>query len=322
MNSQLIDTLLLLALPASGKSEIRRYLESLPLPVLAADLHLGPTIQLDDYPYVHLMRRISQELRARGQAPHFFASDELPMNEPLDWGTLMILINEDYHTIGVGIGEDPASPAEWLFDRIDRARVVVGAPPALAMLSHEVRTGLTRTLDAEAGALWRRLSALGDADPTGATIVIEFARGGPEGSVPPITSPFGYKYALGLLSPEILRRAAILYVHVTPEESRRRNDERGRPGRDGDASILHHGVPKAVMRGDYGMDDLLWLRSQGGGAEVVVEREGVGYRLPTAVLDNQVDHTSFLRDDPHTWPAEAVVRLHRELSAALTSLAR
>jgi len=322
VSSRLIDTLLLLALPASGKSEIRRYLESVPQAVLAAECHLGPTIQLDDYPYVHLMRRISQELRARGEAPHFFVSDDLPMNEPLDWGTLMILINEDFAAVGVGVGDKPTSPAEWLFDRIDRARVGVGAPPALATLSPEVRTSIAAALDAEAGELWRQLSVLGDADPAGATIVIEFARGGPEGSLPPVAPPFGYEYALGLLSPQILRRAAILYVQVTPEESRRRNDNRGRPGREGDASILHHGVPDAVMRGDYGMDDLLWLVSQGGGDEIAVEREGHTYRLPTAVFDNRVDHTSFLRDDPLTWPPQDVARLHAELSAALSALPR
>ena len=75
----------------------------------------------------------------------------------------------------------------------------------------------------------------------------------------PIEPPHGYPYSLGQLSPEILDRASILYVWVTPEESRRRNNERARPGRDGDASILHHGVPEAVMLGDYGTDDLPWL---------------------------------------------------------------
>jgi hypothetical protein len=168
--------------------------------------------------------------------------------------------------------------------------------------------------------VWRQVSGLGAVDPSGATIVIEFARGGPEGSTPPITPPFGYEYALSLLSPEILSRAAILYVRVTPEQSRRRNTDRGRPGRDGDASILHHGGPEAVIRGDYGMDDLLWLVAEGGGDEIIVDRDGQTYRLPTAVFDNRVDHTSFLRADPQLWPPEAVTRLHRELADALSTL--
>ena len=187
----LIDTLLLLALPASGKSEIRRYLESLPAEVLATDLHLGPTIQLDDYPYVHLMRRISQELRALEAPPIFFVSDELPMAEPRDWGVLQILLNEDYATIGVGLGEEPASASEWLFERIDRARVAVGAPPAMSALAPEVRANVAAELDDEVRPLWHHLAALETADTAGATVVIEFARGGPEGTTPPIAPPFG-----------------------------------------------------------------------------------------------------------------------------------
>lgn len=321
VTTRLIDTLLLLALPASGKSEIRRYLDSLPPTRLASELHLGPTIQLDDYPYVHLMRRISQELRAREAPPLFFVSDDLPMDEPLDWGVLQILLNEDYATIGVGLRTKPTSPAGWLFDRIDAARVTVGAPAALATLAPEVRAEVAAALDDEVGALWDHLAALEAADPVGATVVIEFARGGPEGTEPPITPPFGYEYALGLLSPEILRRAAILYVQVTPEESRRRNDDRGRPGLEGDASILHHGVPEAVMRGDYGIDDLRWLLARGGGIRITVERDGLTFEVPTAVFDNRVDHTSFLRDEPALWPPEAVARLHDELAIALGAVA-
>ena len=55
--SEIIDILLLLALPASGKSEVRRYLANLTPAQCRDDFHLGPTVQLDDYPYVHMMRR-------------------------------------------------------------------------------------------------------------------------------------------------------------------------------------------------------------------------------------------------------------------------
>ncbi len=72
-----IDTLLLLALPASGKSELRRYLEHLDPDVAATDFGLGPTVDLDDYPYVHLMRRISEVVRSLDAAPVFFAANEL-----------------------------------------------------------------------------------------------------------------------------------------------------------------------------------------------------------------------------------------------------
>src|SRR5262245_35106622 len=91
-----LDIVLLLALPASGKSEVRKYLASVPADRALEDFHLGPTVQLDDYPYVHLMRRISEELRALGADGIFFDSSEQPMREPRDWGTLIELLNEDF----------------------------------------------------------------------------------------------------------------------------------------------------------------------------------------------------------------------------------
>jgi len=41
---KLIDTLLLLALPASGKSEVRKYLASLTPEQCRNELHMGPTV--------------------------------------------------------------------------------------------------------------------------------------------------------------------------------------------------------------------------------------------------------------------------------------
>jgi len=75
------------------------------------------------------------------------------------------------------------------------------------------------------------------------TLIIEFSRGGPS----------GYLDALKRLSPDILRRAAALYVSVSFEESWRRNmaryDKRKRDG------ILTHSVPREEMERAYGIDD-------------------------------------------------------------------
>lgn len=75
------------------------------------------------------------------------------------------------------------------------------------------------------------------------TLIIEFSRGGPS----------GYLDALKRLSPDILRRAAALYVSVSFEESWRRNIARyDAKKRDG---ILTHSVPREEMEHTYGTDD-------------------------------------------------------------------
>jgi hypothetical protein len=318
--AELTDTLLLLALPASGKSELRRYLANLAPDVAARDLHLGPTVQLDDYPYVHLMRRIAQELRAEGEDPVFFDDEAAPFAEPRDWGTLIHLLNDDYALLGT-LPTVPESAARWLFDRLDDARAAVGAIPALGLLDAPVRDRLASVLEPEAAALWVGLAETVSSWSVGNTVVIEFARGGPDGAAMPLAAPHGYGYSLSELSAAILERSSILYVWVTPEESRRRNRERARPGRTGDASILHHRVPEAVMLGDYGSDDLPWLIEKAGGDAVVVEAEGGRTRVPAAVFDNRIDHTSFLRADPDEWPVADLGVLHAELRSAFDRLA-
>jgi hypothetical protein len=316
-----IDTLLLLALPASGKSELRRYLAHLEPESAARDLHLGKTVQLDDYPYVHLMRRIGQELESMGEWPIFFRNDATPFSDPRDWGTLVHLVNEDYRLLGTS-PHQPESAAGWLFDRIDRARLAVGAAPELSRLDPSVRGRLERALEAEVGAAWEELVEVVSPWRDGDTVVIEFARGGPEGAAMPLDPPLGYSYSLGQLSPEILDRASILYVWVTPEESRRRNEERARPGREGDASILHHGVPEAVMLGEYGTDDLPWLIEQSKGDAVRIGTGDTETMIPTTVFDNRTDHTSFLRADSASWSPEQVEALHEELTSAFDKLAQ
>jgi hypothetical protein len=315
-----IDTLLLLALPASGKSEVRRYLDSLDDDVAATDFGLGPTVQLDDYPYVHLMRRISDEVRRLDAPPVFFASHDDTFLEPADWATLIELVNEDFAALGTAPAV-PAEPAAWLLGRFERARRAVGLRPPFDGLPDAVITALEASLDDEAAAFSRgRTATLAGYETGASTVIIEFARGGPEGTQPPLPDPHGYAYSLRHLSPDILRRASALYVWVTPAESLRRNIERARPGRGGDASILHHGVPETVMRRDYGVDDFVWLMDRDGGDAIEVERDGTVYRLPAAVFDNRVDHTSFLRDDPSTWDRDRLDALHTALATAISHL--
>jgi hypothetical protein len=318
---QTLDCLLLLALPASGKSEVRRYLAHLTPEQCRDEFHLGATVQLDDYPYVHLMRRMSQELRRHGHDGVFFDSDELPMKEPRDWGTLVELLNEDFDDLLARRRAAPAAAAPWLLGRFDAARRRVGADPALGRLPAALRRELEAALEKEAAALLRDKNAGIPESLEGRTVVIEAARGGPDGSSMPLPAPLGYRYSLAAFSDAILARASVLYVWVTPEESRRKNHERTDPNDPG--SILHHGVPMAVMLGDYGCDDMEWLIRQSDRPDTVrVETRGRTFYLPVARFDNRVDKTTFVRADRAKWKPEDVRALHSGLAEALGRLAK
>lgn len=319
--SDILDVVLLLALPASGKSEVRRYLASLTPEQCRDQLHLGPTVQLDDYPYVHLMRRVSQELRALGRDGVFFDSDELPMKQPLDWGTLVELLNEDFDDLMARRRPAPASAAGWLLDRFDAARAKVGAEPAFGKLAADARGRLVERIEKDAAELLRDKNAGIPDSLEGRTIVIEAARGGPDGATLPLEAPLGYRYSLARFGDELLSRASILYVWVTPEESRRKNRERADPSDPG--SILHHGVPTAVMLGDYGCDDMGWLIEHSDRPDTVkVETRSKVFHVPVARFDNRVDKTTFVRADRGEWKPEQIRALHEGLAGALDRLVR
>lgn len=317
--SNVLETVLLLALPASGKSEVRKYLASLTPAQCADDFHMGPTVQLDDFPYVHLMRRIDDEAAAHGAGRLYFQAGDRPFLDPRDWGTLIELLNEDHaHLVGARPAPAP-SAALALFDRLERASAKVGIAPRLPTLASGLRAAIADAIEREARELETDLGKL----PTslaGKTLVIEFARGGADGSAMPLAAPFGYAHSIGLLSPAILEKATILYVWVTPEESRRKNTARTDPNDPG--SILHHGVPMAVMLGDYGCDDMTWLEEH---AEkpgtVTVHAHGRAFHLPIARFDNRQDKTTFVREDQAAWKPEDVQALHAGLQGALEKLA-
>jgi hypothetical protein len=119
----------------------------------------------------------------------------------------------------------------------------------------------------------------------------------------------GYAYSLSQLSDEILSRASIFYVWVMPEESRRRNIARTDPNDPG--SILHHGVPAAVMLGDYGTDDMSWLMTNSDRPDTVrVEARGSVHYLPAVRFDNRKDKTSFVRAERSAWTTQDITTLH------------
>ena len=199
-----------------------------------------------------------------------------------------------------------------LFERIDRAGGQVGIAPRLGLLPESVRSKLASILEEEARAMLEEKHAQYPDSFENKTIVIECARGGPDGSSMPLTDTFGYQYSLPIFCPEILEKAVVLYLWVTPEESRRKNADRADPNDPG--SNLHHGVPMAVMLGDYGCDDMEYLVQHSEKKNTLtVCAHGKTYHLPIGIFDNRVDKTSFLRETPDKWDPVLV----EEVTAAI-----
>ena len=306
--AEICDTLLLLALPASGKSEVRNFLTNKD-PEL---FHMGETIQLDDYPYVHIQLVIDEALKAMGEPRIYHHEDDAggrngPFIDAYDWSALIELLNEDYHEILVGKAENPKFAAIRLFERLDAASVRVGGEAKIAALSPEVRSHLEEKLESEARELFDDKIKNVLKSREGKTIVIEFSRGGPVG-VRPLPEHYGYAGSLPCLSDELLKRAAILYIWVTPEESRRKNRDRARPGED--KSILFHGTPESVMLQDYGSDDMLELMEASDRENMlkIVKGDRVFY-VPVSRFDNRRDLTTFARKDPKDWKPEEIQAL-------------
>ena len=311
MSNGVFDIVLLIALPASGKSEVRNFMANVEPEELKRKFHIGENLQLDDFPYVFMMRRIDDELEAMGE-PRVFYPGETPLYDGRDWGTLIALLNEDYHDMKNHNVVCPASAAQLLFERIDRAAMTVGISPRLGRLDEAVRGKLANILETECRKMLNEKHAAYPDSMEGKTLIIECARGGPEGAEMPLIGTCGYQYTLPLFCPEILEKAKILYIWVTPEESRRKNAARFDPNDPG--SSLHHSTPEAVMRGDYGCDDIEYLVNTSDVSNTVkVEAYGRVWHLPIGIFDNRQDKTSFLRESPEKWPETLV----SEFSAAI-----
>ncbi|MBF0361741.1 MAG: hypothetical protein HQK49_12060 [Oligoflexia bacterium] len=329
--SAFLDTILLLALPASGKSETRRYMESLTPDQCKNDMCMGPTLQLDDYPYVHFMHRIDDELKKRGWNYIFYGGPERPFLDAFTWGTLIELLNEDYDDLLKNKIYEVPSAAQFLFDRLDNAMAKVGLERQMDKIPYGIRRDVAEAMEAETREHLIEKNKVSAQDKTGKTVVIEMARGAVNGSAFPVTPPNGYQYSITQFSHDILSRSGILYIWVTPEQSRQKNYERARP--DGQSSILNHGVPLEVMLGQYGCDDIDYLISLSDKKDTIkVEKafettkngkrvyDTKAYHLPIAKFDNREDLTTFVREDKSKWNKADVQKIHNGLSNALKSL--
>jgi len=329
MSKEMLETVLLFSLPASGKSETRTYMATLTAEQCVRDMAMGPTLQLDDYPYVHFMHRIDDELHARGYPFLFYKGPTRPFQDDWTWATLIVMLNEDYSDLMNGRQHTVTSAAQLLFDRLDAAREKSQMAPVMGEIPYRIRRGVAEAMEAECRKDLDARNRQTEQGTQGRTIVIEAARGAPNGSAFPITPPQGYTTAFQYLSPEILEKAVVLYVWVDPAESRRKNIERGLPNAQG--SILNHSVPLEVMLGQYGTDDMAWLIEQSDRSDTIkvdriVEAGGRfvnrSYYLPAARFDNRVDKTSFVRKPQNEWRPEETRAIHDELSRALQTLLR
>jgi len=124
----------------------------------------------------------------------------------------------------------------------------------------------------------------------GDTAVIEFARGMQHG---------GFSEAFSHFSDKLLRRAAVLYIDVSFEESMRKNRKRFNP--DKPYSILEHALPDDKLNRLYGESD--WHELSSANPDYLHLK---GTRVPYMVFEN--------KDDVTTKAGEALAgRLHQRL---------
>ena len=107
------------------------------------------------------------------------------------------------------------------------------------------------------------------------TLLVEFARGVGD----------GFRASLERFDQRILRRAAILYIQVSFEESFRRNSARYKPGQE--ESTLFHKVPDRDMFGFFRDND--WDAITKGAADGRLECAGV--RVPFVSMNNEPEST-------------------------------
>ncbi len=249
--------ILIWALPASGKSEVMKFIRDL-TPEQRAGLHIGDLVEIDDYPRVASMFAIDDEREAAGLKRVFTRRQDFNEGGFLD-------------------------PKTW------------------------------DACDYHLNFRYRELLAKNPKIHDDSTVMIECARGGPEGAQFPL--PHGYEQTLRNLDDDILRRAVILYVQVTPEQARAKNDARYDP-KDPNSTLAHH-VPTNVMARDYSCDDVQFMMgvatSQGLSGRVIARSETY---VPLAVLDNRADLTSFVRQN------DLSAEVRAEKSAALYAALR
>ena len=121
---------------------------------------------------------------------------------------------------------------------------------------------------------YRKMLARNPAYHEQRTAVIEFSRGGEK----------GIEEALGYLHEDILKKAALLYIRVSYDESLRKNRRRARKG--GEDSILYHSLPDEKMEFYYKTND--WEKLEAMDPHYINIK---GNRIPYSVFENEPEKT-------------------------------
>jgi hypothetical protein len=76
----------------------------------------------------------------------------------------------------------------------------------------------------------------------------------------------------------------------------------------------------AVMLGDYGCDDMEYLRANSKENCVSFEAHGKHWDIPIGVFDNRQDKTTFLRTEPELWDPDLVADVTAAIRAATDAM--
>lgn len=138
----------------------------------------------------------------------------------------------------------------------------------------------------------------------GKTIIIECARGGPDGASMPLTGSDGYQYSLPMFCPEILE---------TPQSSTSGSHRRSPAAKCRPRRPQRSRLEPAPWRAAGRHAGRIRLRRYGVSCKYVRAEghrncEGARKYLSCAdrYFDNRVDKTSFLRAEPSAWDAALV----------------
>lgn len=108
------------------------------------------------------------------------------------------------------------------------------------------------------------------------TAIFEFSRGKQHG---------GYARAFANLTPEEIKRLAVMYIDVSWEESLRKNEQRFNPAKPG--SILEHSLPQSKMERLYREVD--WEEVSAADPDYLSIQ---GFKVPYVVFENEDDVTT------------------------------